>query len=66
MRLLILAGLLLPCLCSCQSVKNVTNIYVQDHSSATITSDGGSNAKPIDVARGLSAEIPASAITGGL
>ena len=51
---LVLAG------AGCQSVRNATTIYVSESSTATITSDGGSASKPVDVARGLKATLPVS------
>lgn len=42
----------------CQTTRNVTYIYVYDHSTATVRADGGSNAKPIEVAREATATVP--------
>lgn len=54
----LLLGAALGMCSGCQSTKNITNIYVQEGSTATITADGGSNAKPITL-RDLTATVPA-------
>lgn len=55
--LAVACGCFLAAIEGCQSTKNITNIYVQDNSTATITADGGSNAKPISL-KDVSATVP--------
>lgn len=44
----------------CQSTKNYTYIMILDSNGTTVRADGGSNAKPIEVAREATATIPAA------
>lgn len=52
MRVMMVLAVLMLVSSGCMSIQNTVYIYVND-SNATITSDGGSQAKPIDIGRGL-------------
>jgi hypothetical protein len=45
-------------LAGCMSVSNVTYVWMSHSDNSTLVCDGGSQAKPIDVGRGLTATVP--------